>query len=373
MILGYVNYLFVTRLEKEEKEKLKLDTKEAAAQFWQKFQVERGAITNDIALLSNTTSTSVITKECDKILERINNLEKKLTEATIYLPSYDQRQLSLQIKSMIDELNIRRTLLAPKQKFSFKSRKVATSNDESKKLTTKSESKSTTTTTTSTTISSSSLDSHNDPNLRVITLHNRQKAFLTVNSYLSSSSSISAKMIDVQLSDLTHCVVNLVSKRIFIGAIHVKGLKNSVVVVGPVGSSVLIHDCERCVFVVGCHQFRIHTSKQMIIYLHVTSHPIIEDCHDIQFAPYTIPIDGLDKMFEVIKLDPNLNHYDKVDDFNWHRQQASPNWKLLPEEKILKEWPNKLLDDDEMSPDNNNNNENLSEEIIDHLLAEILK
>ncbi|CAG8450574.1 792_t:CDS:2 [Ambispora gerdemannii] len=307
----------------EEKENLKLDTKEAAARFWQKFQVEREAITNDIASLSNTTTTSIIAKQCDNILERINNLEKKLTEATIYLPSYDQRQLSSQIKSMIDELNKQRARLAPKQKFSFKSR----------------------------------------------------KAFLTVNSYLSSS--VSSRRIDFQLTDLTNCVVNLVSKKISIGAIHIRGLKNSVMLVGPVGSSVLIHDCERCVFVVGCHQFRMHTSKKMTIYLHVTSHPIIEDCHDIQFAPYTLSIDGLDKMFEAVKLESNINHYDKVEDFNWLRQQASPNWKLLPEEKILKDWPNTLLvsvDGDEKSSDNNgNNDDNLSEGMVNHLLKEILE
>jgi hypothetical protein len=43
----------------------------------------------------------------------------------------------------------------------------------------------------------------------------------------------------------------------------------------------------------------MHTSKQMNIYLHVTSHPIIEDCDNIKFAPYTLSIPGLDEMFEV--------------------------------------------------------------------------
>ncbi len=46
-------------------------------------------------------------------------------------------------------------------------------------------------------------------------------------------------------------------------------------------------------------KFRMHTSKQMNIYLHVTSHPIIEDSNNIKFAPYTLSIPGLDEMFEV--------------------------------------------------------------------------
>ena len=43
----------------------------------------------------------------------------------------------------------------------------------------------------------------------------------------------------------------------------------------------------------------MHTSKQMNIYLHVTSYPIIEDCNHINFAPYTLSISGLDEMFKV--------------------------------------------------------------------------
>ncbi|CAG8780198.1 17290_t:CDS:2, partial [Acaulospora morrowiae] len=120
---------------------------------------------------------------------------------------------------------------------------------------------------------------------------------------------------------------------------------DSVVISGPVGSSILIYDCERCLLLVGCHQFRMHTSKKMFIYLHVTSHPIIEDSHDIEFAPYTLLTPGLDKMFEIAKLDHSNNKYDKVEDFNWLKQQASPNWKIIPEERWRKDWSSLWVDD----------------------------
>lgn len=40
----------------------------------------------------STKPKSLITKLCEEILVRINLLEKKATDAMIYLPGYDQRQ-----------------------------------------------------------------------------------------------------------------------------------------------------------------------------------------------------------------------------------------------------------------------------------------
>ncbi|CAG8463007.1 8989_t:CDS:2 [Funneliformis caledonium] len=300
-------------------------SKEAIAyKFWQKFQKEREEIQNSINDLY-TKSKSSIPKLCEEILVRINTLERKATDATIYLPGYDQRQLIL-------------TEIVPKSKFTFKSRKPVFTNGSGEKAT-KTEERNT-----STTITSNNTSSIINENFQIVTLNNKQNAYLTINSYLSSPND-SKKIIDFHISNLQSCFINLVCKNVIIGAIHIKGLKDCVIIAGPVGSSILINDCENCVLVVACHQFRIHTSKQMNVYLHVTSYPIIEDCNSIKFAPYTLSIPGLDKMFEAAKLDQNNNKYDKVEDFNWLRQQASPNWNLLDEKCLRKDWP--LIGDDE--------------------------
>jgi hypothetical protein len=46
---------------------------------------------------------------------------------------------------------------------------------------------------------------------------------------------------------------------------------------------------------------RMHTSRDMNIYIHVTSEPIIEDCTDMRLAPYgqILPAEELDRLFEV--------------------------------------------------------------------------
>ncbi|CAG8469625.1 6011_t:CDS:2 [Paraglomus occultum] len=325
------------------KEQKHPDTKEAAAKFWHSFQQEREAIRQSISDLS-TQSRSVVSGLCDKILEQINNLEKKLIEATIYLPTYDQRQLTLQVKSLNEELSKQRSILIPKSKFSFKSRKTAAI--------------STKPTSTTGTVSSqaqlpekSSVNESTLPaissNFKIITLHDEQGKYFDIKSLVALDAD--NKIVDFQLSNLTDCIVNLVSADIIIGAIHIKNLKNTLIMSGPVGSSILSHGCERCVFLVGCHQFRMHDSIKMKIYLHVTSHPIIEDCREIQFAPYTLAVDGLEQMFEKAKLDQSINQYDKVEDFKWLKQQASPNWSLLQEQEWEKDWPLNIKDSSQES------------------------
>ncbi|CAI2162166.1 12720_t:CDS:2 [Funneliformis geosporum] len=313
----------------------KLSKEGISYKFWQEFQQEREEIQNSINDLS-TKPKSSIPKLCEEILVRINTLERKATDATIYLPGYDQRQLIL--VPLVRELNTKRSEVAPKSKFTFKSRKPAFTNGSEEKVINTEERN------TSTTIISNNTSSIFNENFQIVTLNDKQNSYLTINSYLSPPND-SKKIIDFHISNLQHCFINLVCTNVIIGAIHIKGLKDCVIISGPVGSSILINDCENCVLVVACHQFRMHTSKQMNIYLHVTSYPIIEDCNIIKFAPYTLSIPGLDKMFEAAKLDPNNNKYNKVEDFNWLRQQASPNWNLLDEKCLRKDWP--LISGDE--------------------------
>ncbi|KAF9091751.1 hypothetical protein BGX27_001965 [Mortierella sp. AM989] len=152
---------------------------------------------------------------------------------------------------------------------------------------------------------------------------------------------------DVALTNLTDCTVNLVHD-IPLGAIHIKNLKRCTLVIPPVSGSILLHDCEGCTLIGACHQSRMHTSNNMDIYLHVTSEPIIEDCTDMRFAPYgqILPAEQLDKLFEAAQLNPSKNYYDKVKDFNWLRQQQSPNWRLL-EASETKELAQQVLAKDQ--------------------------
>ncbi|CAG8789574.1 9864_t:CDS:2, partial [Acaulospora morrowiae] len=161
------------------------------------------------------------------ILKRINELEKETTDATRFLPTYDQRQSILQIRALAEELNVKRAELVPKSKFSFKSRKqvregknTTDSDNENKNISTIKEISNTATSF--------------DENLQTISYDNRQNTYISMKSHLISEDSRD-KVFDIHISNLDHCIVNLVNSAATIGAMHIKGLKDSVVISGPVG------------------------------------------------------------------------------------------------------------------------------------------
>lgn len=90
------------------------------------------------------------------------------------------------------------------------------------------------------------------------------------------------------LSNLRRCVVDMsvptAQGKPFAG-LMVKNIKQCLLVCGNVSGPAHITDVEESVIVVTTRQFRMHECKNCVIYLHVNSRPIIEDCHGIQFAP----------------------------------------------------------------------------------------
>jgi len=83
--------------------------------------------------------------------------------------------------------------------------------------------------------------------------------------------------------------------------------------------------------VVGCHQFRIHTSKSVDVYLLTTSNPIIEHSSTIRFAAYPT---SLSQPVQTI----SDNKYTSVQDFSHIRPTPSPNWCILPDEAQRDNW-----------------------------------
>jgi len=114
-----------------------------------------------------------------------------------------------------------------------------------------------------------------------------------------------------------------------------KNIKSSLIIVGHVAGAAHITAVEDSIVVVASRQVRMHDCKNVDIYLHCASRPIIEDCSNIRFSPipecHTIASEG-----------PVQNHWDQVDDFKWLKAEHSPNWSILPEEERLKEevWTN---------------------------------
>lgn len=292
---------------------LMTDSKEASADFWNEFQTEKESILNTLNNLNSSISTIKLKSEFNNILSRINNLEKSVIAASIYLPPHDKETCSQQIKYLNEELNKRKVLLTPKSKFSFKSRNKIKKNTE---------------VVNNLPISSTELNTEKKEILNVpknaLLFSNKSNIYLTQEDICDTTK-------DVYLIDLESCVIDLVNIKFDIAILQMNRLKNCIVFVNPIKSSMIIDNCSNCYFVLACHQFRMHDSKNINVYLHCSSHPIIEDCVGIHFTNYELPVSDIEERFKKANIDINNNQYDLVEDFKWLKQQKSPNWNVMNE------------------------------------------
>ncbi|OAQ32907.1 TBCC-domain-containing protein, partial [Linnemannia elongata AG-77] len=270
--------------------------------FRASFDPKRVEVERDLDNLPNVPKTQ-IQAAVDNLVQRIQLLEKAVTDNISILPPYDTRICLEAVKLASERLSVLRGQLVPRQKFSFKSRKtVATATSPSALQVSNAATSATAT----------------HPSAMMVDTETIYLGGVQVNNNTTASApAVLEKPKDVALTNLTDCTINLVHT-LPLGAIHIKNLKRCVLVIPPVSGSILLHDCEGCTLIGACHQSRMHTSTNMDIYLHVTSEPIIEDCTDMRFAPYP----------------PEKNLFDHVKDFNWLRQQQSPNWRLLDASEI---------------------------------------
>lgn len=106
----------------------------------------------------------------------------------------------------------------------------------------------------------------------------------------------------------------------------VKDISNSVLLLGrSVNGPVHLTGLRNCVLVLGCRQFRMHDAQQVDVFLGIGSRPIIEDCEGVRFHKYggDLGPDGQERG----------NMWDQVDDFKWLKNGVNPHWKAVGEEK----------------------------------------
>ncbi|KAJ1339511.1 hypothetical protein BSLG_005835 [Batrachochytrium salamandrivorans] len=85
------------------------------------------------------------------------------------------------------------------------------------------------------------------------------------------------------------------------------------------------------------------TNTKLTVSEHVVSdtasHPIIEDCDEIGFTSFEpLLLTNFDESLKTVGLVATRNEFNKVEDFNWLRQQASPNWRVIDEPNVFKTW-----------------------------------
>ncbi|KAH7910918.1 tubulin binding cofactor C-domain-containing protein [Hygrophoropsis aurantiaca] len=290
-----------------------------AQNFYPEFQAK---CSETVTLLDNLRSAPTVSPdELQHAAVNLAKLTKNLSDATGSLPSYDQRKCESQLKELEKTLNELRASSSSKPKFSFKRKPAKSTSAGAKVLEIEARASAVTT---------------SNP---ALTIHSLSSLYITSNDL--SRPAISGDQPEVSLSDIDRCIVNLASSTEsmpLISAVHVRKLSNSVLLLPNIQGSVMLHELSNCVVVTGCHQFRMHGSTDVDVYLSIPSNPIIEHCSRIRFTSYPKAL--------LSDIDPVISTHFSVQDFSHIRTKTpSPNWRELADGESVSIWPLSKLGD----------------------------
>ncbi|KAJ2557401.1 hypothetical protein EV175_001368 [Coemansia sp. RSA 1933] len=299
----------------------------AAQRFWNYFQDQKRTIDGKIA--SN-----------QDVSQLVRDLDISLREALVYLPPYDQKQLSRDLESLRAAVQQQGKRAAGGGKpggFKFKSARTTKLSIEKVQEDTNNPTplQSVTDTTVSTNkkqadvVTSGSVDSS-------FVFTNITDEWKTVSGVpqQTEEGETGGQQTDCELRDIASSIIDLRQVSDSLRALNCHRLRNSIVLCGPFAGSATIRNSVNCILVLAVRQMRLENSTHIDTYLHCSSRPIIEKSSAIRFAPYppqSLAIQSRSSAAgnELLEL-PNM--YANVDDFNWLKRQHSPNWSinLLP-------------------------------------------
>lgn len=235
-----------------------------------------------------------------------------LTDNTNVLPSYDRQVHEKSLKQVSDLHDAKRRLLGPKKGFAFQRKPNAAASPTSDQPPRHSSSM------TSSQLAEKTTPPSNMVSSTFLSLSDRSREFLTASS-LGGHNGQS----DLHLVNLSYCTIDLrtAASSLILQAVQIRNLTRCIVQLGDVQGSVMIHDCTSCLFVLGCRQFRIHTSKKTFIAIHTSSIATMEHCQELKFTAVSASslLPGSDKVEED---DPNKNL--RVQDFD-HINESEPS------------------------------------------------
>ncbi|KZZ92526.1 Tubulin binding cofactor C [Moelleriella libera RCEF 2490] len=330
--------------------------------FYRFFQDHVAELQDLIDQLQSVASVAGERQEAiDHVLASISKLQHEVADAADFTPAYDRKQYSDAIKGLQEKLNETIAKVTPKSRFQFRRSSIqrhvdmgAPENDP--RLHPGS-------------LSRNALNHRDDEQLQQDTTESRDQVselprnngrdynaelakpsthFIRQPSFSAASSIGISKQADLHiilpssaaratasgsLTELNRCIVDMsvptAEGRPFPG-LALRDVSHSLIIAGRVDGPVHITGVTDSILVVTARQVRIHECKNVDIYLHCTSHPIIEDCTGMRFAP-------LPQCYALEEDAERENQWDQVDDFKWLKAGQSPNWTTLSAAEVVDE------------------------------------
>ncbi|KAF6748045.1 tubulin binding cofactor C-domain-containing protein [Ephemerocybe angulata] len=317
--------------------------------FTASFQASRTELHSRIAAFAATPPTAA---DVEDLAARLAKLSKALSDASASLPTYDQKLYTTQIKNLEKDIDAFRTAAKPKTRFAFKRKaptvaaatapppiESASPLPLAPPITSSHDTGPGPAEATTGTAPLPPPDSAMLPKGLELSEHSHR--YLSWPDLPSAVSPGSAP--DLAISKLSRCIVNLLPTTEYpsrFSALHIRNLSDCVLLLPFNEGSALIHDIKNCVLVLGCHQFRMHTSTNVDVYLRIASNPIIETCHGIRFATYP------SRLAPQLLQEPPQPPF-TVQDFSHIRATRSPNFELVGQ-KLWNEtrpWPTERISD----------------------------
>lgn len=355
--------------------------------FYRHFQTEITSIQDQIDDLVVLSPVNGERQDCiDTILAGISRLSNEVADARDFVPAYDQRAYSLALKGLTEKLNEATGKFSRKSRFQFKSKTGGQkpTDDTTQQAKPRQDSRHlihagiTGRDGTATDSSTSAINddeesdavgslptfsgkNYNEEMSRPVPGNNIRKPSFssakTISIYSQTGlhimlpSSASRATSSGSLTDLNRCIVDMTiptaaSSGTPFAGLALKTIKQSLLICGTVAGPVHITGIKDSVVVVAARQVRIHECKNVSFYLRCGSHPIIEDCSDVRFAP-------LPQAYAEIGESTGQDQWDQVDDFKWLKNEPSPNWSIIPEDKRLPAdvWTKDVLSNPSLSTD----------------------
>lgn len=300
---------------KEDKERYKNAENEKPEVFKKIFEDECQQIQQAIQS-SECVPINMLPEHFENIYKSILNLQKYVAASNVFLRVYDIQRSNQKLQEFNNKIKEVEDRLLPKKKFGFKNKRAVNKTTENG-------------------VSKDEVDFIKSNSV----LRNLNVEYCGFRNKINENLVLSSDEIykkDVEFRNLDHCTVRCYGNP---STLHLSNIKNSIILCGPVSTSVFAENCNDCTFVIACQQLRLHSSKNLKIYLHVTSKGILEDCTEIFVAPYNFNYANLEEHFNLSGLDRSLNHWNELDDFNWlNVKHHSPNWKILDENNRVEDW-----------------------------------
>eukprot|EP00347_Sterkiella_histriomuscorum_P017079 403350749 len=134
---------------------------------------------------------------------------------------------------------------------------------------------------------------------------------------------------NVIIESLENCSVYL---PFAVKSLYIKNITDCKIFVGAVSGASFVNAAINCEIHLCSHQIRIHNSERTKFFLVAKSNPIIEHCKEMTFGLFRCAYEGLEQDLKDCHLFEIKNFWNQVLDFNWLKQDKSPNWNFIPEE-----------------------------------------